>query len=312
MSRGRRRRSCDPVVKLGEVRNGDDAARTRCRSIASSILITAEASPRRRERAGRLVLRGTSASVRMQPHDLAFLLAGLLEQAGAPAAADARTHAARATPTPAPGRVDAAADASGGVDAAGVDDAAAGRVVVPAGGRRRDSAGAAARAAAARRRRRARRSTAAPVRRVLFGRTVTMLGFNGQYPGPLIQVDEALDDRRALRQPHRLPDRRALARRAARQSLRRRAARDAGSGAAGRLVRVPRALSATPASTGITRIIARTCCRTSASTAICWCARASPTSSRPANREEVLMLDDLLVAETGPGRATASSRRRTR
>ena len=31
---------------------------------------------------------------------------------------------------------------------------------------------------------------AAPVRRVLFGRTVTMLGFNGQYPGPLIQVDE--------------------------------------------------------------------------------------------------------------------------
>jgi suppressor of ftsI len=32
---------------------------------------------------------------------------------------------------------------------------------------------------------------AAPVRRVLFGRTVTMLGFNGQYPGPLIQVHEA-------------------------------------------------------------------------------------------------------------------------
>jgi FtsP/CotA-like multicopper oxidase with cupredoxin domain len=31
---------------------------------------------------------------------------------------------------------------------------------------------------------------AAPVRRVLFGRTVAMLGFNGQYPGPLIQVDE--------------------------------------------------------------------------------------------------------------------------
>ena len=28
------------------------------------------------------------------------------------------------------------------------------------------------------------------MRRILFGRTVTMLGFNGQYPGPLIQVDE--------------------------------------------------------------------------------------------------------------------------
>jgi suppressor of ftsI len=33
--------------------------------------------------------------------------------------------------------------------------------------------------------------TAAPVRRTLFGRTLTMLGFNGQYPGPLVQVDEA-------------------------------------------------------------------------------------------------------------------------
>jgi FtsP/CotA-like multicopper oxidase with cupredoxin domain len=31
---------------------------------------------------------------------------------------------------------------------------------------------------------------AAPVKRTLFGRTVTMLGFNGQYPGPLIQVGE--------------------------------------------------------------------------------------------------------------------------
>jgi suppressor of ftsI len=33
--------------------------------------------------------------------------------------------------------------------------------------------------------------TAGPVRRQLFGRTVTVLGFNGQYPGPLIHVDEA-------------------------------------------------------------------------------------------------------------------------
>ena len=73
-----------------------------------------------------------------------------------------------------------------------------------------------------------------------------MLGFNGQYPGPLIQVDEAIDDRRALHQSHRLPDRRALARCAARQPLRRRAARDAGSGAARRLVRLPRALPAMP------------------------------------------------------------------
>ena len=55
--------------------------------------------------------------------------------------------------------------------------------------RRSHSAGAAARAAATRRRRAPRADRRAGAR-VLFGRTVTMLGFNGQYPGPLIQVDE--------------------------------------------------------------------------------------------------------------------------
>ena len=59
----------------------------------------------------------------MQPHDLAFLLAGLLDRGDAPAA-DHAHHAA--------GRLDAAADASAGDDAAGVDDAAARRRAVRA------------------------------------------------------------------------------------------------------------------------------------------------------------------------------------
>ena len=45
-------------------------------------------------------MRGTSAAVRMQPHDLAYLLAGLLDRADAPAA-DHTHHAAGGwTPPP--------------------------------------------------------------------------------------------------------------------------------------------------------------------------------------------------------------------
>src|SRR5438034_2611025 len=73
-----------PEVKLGEVRNGT----VRLGRVAFDrflILITAEASGATSDRRGRLVLRGTSAAVRMQPHDLAFLLAGFLDRTDAPA-----------------------------------------------------------------------------------------------------------------------------------------------------------------------------------------------------------------------------------
>ena len=85
-----------PVVKLGVIANG----RTTLGRITfdrTLLLITAEASASVSERSGRLVLRGTSAAVRMQPHDLAFLLAGLLDRGDAPAA-DHAHHAAGAAP----------------------------------------------------------------------------------------------------------------------------------------------------------------------------------------------------------------------
>ena len=175
-----------PVVKLGEVRGGT----MRLGRVAFDrflLLVTAEASAAVAEPRGRVVLRGTSASMRMQPHDLAFLLAGLIESKTAPQT-DHSQHAGAATPmtpgdwTPPPMHPEVS--------------------MPPAFMTLRPNVAsylpAAADAPLARPRELVRVSdgntltlTAAPVRRVLFGRTITALGFNGQYPGPLIQVDEA-------------------------------------------------------------------------------------------------------------------------
>lgn len=183
----------DPEIRLGEVRNGS----TTLGAVPFDrflILITAEASATAPVRAGRLVLRGTSASVRMQPHDLAFLLAGLLDtgepsavQDGASAGHDADGahggHAAPAAPgewTPPPmypGVSMPPALMTLRPDVASYLPASDGDIPVA---RPREFL-------------RLRDGdhldlTAAPVRRVLAGRTVTMLGFNGQYPGPLLEV----------------------------------------------------------------------------------------------------------------------------
>jgi suppressor of ftsI len=179
-----------PVVRLGEVRNGT----VRAGSVAFDrflLLITAEASAAAAERSGRLVLRGASASVRMQPHDLAFLLAGLLERpstslgAGSPDVSREAHHAGANAPgawTPPPMHPQVSMppalmtlrpDVSSYLPAA--DEAIP--LARPRELLRLDDGAALA-------------LVAAPVRRVLFGRMVTLLGFNGQYPGPLIQVDE--------------------------------------------------------------------------------------------------------------------------
>ncbi len=174
-----------PVIRLGEVRRGTSRL-GRVPFDRFLILITAEASPTVRERAGRLVLRGTSASVRMQPHDMAFLLAGLIEKSGNQSSADVHAGhrsvdgvAGAWTPPPMhpqvampPALMTLRPDVSSYLPGSGdgiplarprellqLDDGAALDLI------------------------------AAPLRRVLFGRSVTMLGFNGQYPGPLIQVD---------------------------------------------------------------------------------------------------------------------------
>jgi FtsP/CotA-like multicopper oxidase with cupredoxin domain len=176
-----------PVTKLGVVRDGTfrlgvvDYDRF-------LVLITAERSAAAAEPTGRMVLRGTSAAVRMQPHDMAFLLSGLIEQKDASPGADAHAghdmHASSPSGgwTPPPMHPDVSMPPAFMTLRPGVSS------YLP---RATDTA------PLARPRELVRLKdgdqlalVAAPVRRVLFGRTVTMLGFNGQYPGPLIEVDE--------------------------------------------------------------------------------------------------------------------------
>jgi suppressor of ftsI len=170
-----------PLVKLGTIANG----RTTLGRIAfdrTLILITAETSASVSERSSRLVLRGTSAAVRMQPHDLAFLLAGLLDRADAPADAHAHHAAAPGEWTPPPMHPEVAMPPALMTLRPDVPpyELTADDTIPMARPRELVELGDGASITL----------TAAPVRRVLFGRTVTMLGFNGQYPGPLIQVDE--------------------------------------------------------------------------------------------------------------------------
>jgi suppressor of ftsI len=149
------------------------------------LLITAEADSTVARRAGPLVLRGASASTRLQPDDLAFLLGGMIPGGDSAAAAGGHVHhqtgatADQWTPPPMHPRITMPPElmrlrpgvSSYLPDSAGAPLARPRELVRLADG---DSLA----------------LVAAPVRRVLFGRTVTMLGFNGQYPGPLIQVDQ--------------------------------------------------------------------------------------------------------------------------
>jgi suppressor of ftsI len=175
----------DPVTRLGEVRNGQ----VRAGRIALDqflLMVTAEASADVAERTGRLVLRGISASTRMQPHDLPFFLAGLLERRDS--AGD--VHA---------GHADHGMQGGDGWVAPPMHP----QIQMPAALMTlRPDVGpffpfdTEADAPPARPRELVRLTTgdtfdltAAPVRKRLNGRSLTMLGFNGQIPGPLVQVD---------------------------------------------------------------------------------------------------------------------------
>jgi FtsP/CotA-like multicopper oxidase with cupredoxin domain len=187
----------DSEMKLGEV----GAGVTRLGRIPFDrflILVTAEPSASVPDRTGRVLLRGASAAVRMQPHDMAFVLAGLLEPAKPSDAATAGIVG---------GRSGDHADHAGHAMPAASDEwlppPMYPGVLMPSSlmglrpdvtpylpAERPDTP-------EARPRERVRLSSgetleleAAPVRRTIDGRTVTTLGFNGQYPGPLIDVPE--------------------------------------------------------------------------------------------------------------------------
>ena len=267
-----------PVVKLGEVRDGS----TRLGRIAFDrflLLITAERQ-RRRRAARPLVLRGTSASVRMQPHDLAFLLAGLIDKQGCVGRRSrsrrggrrrqrrqGRGRRRRCTPTVSmpPAFMSLRPDVSSYLPAADPAIPLARPRELVAARRRRDAdarpprrCGACCSAA----RSRCWASTAStPDRssRCSEASTITVRFINRtDFPTAMhwhgLRLDNRFDGVPHVTQEPVPPggsfDYRVL-------------------------------LSATRGSTGITRIIAKTCCRTSVSTAICSCGRASRSTSRP-------------------------------
>jgi len=163
----------DPVVSLGEVGNG----RNELGEVAFNkymVLVTAEASAEVSERTGPLVLRGRSPSSRMEAHDLLAL---------APAAELGGTSRAGSSAWSLPPMYEGVPMLAGimegrprsspflpGADA-DVPEALPRQLVrLPDGGTLDLRAGF--------------------VRRELEGRTLVMLAFNGQIPGPLIEVGE--------------------------------------------------------------------------------------------------------------------------
>jgi FtsP/CotA-like multicopper oxidase with cupredoxin domain len=167
----------DPMTRLGEVGNGSqDLGRVGLNKYL--ILISAEASPAPSERAGPLVLRGRSPSARMEAHDM-------LAQAPSAEEASPEAHllaeaAGWAMPPPyegvpmLPGVMALAPEASplllewtGGAELPEV--APRELISLPNGGTLDLEAGF--------------------VRRSIAGRDLVMLAFNGQHPGPLVDVE---------------------------------------------------------------------------------------------------------------------------
>ncbi|MDX1647051.1 MAG: multicopper oxidase family protein [Longimicrobiales bacterium] len=182
----------DPVLKLGEVRNG----RNELGEVALNkylLWISAEASDEVTERQGPLVLRGRSPSSRMEAHDLL---------AFAPSAEEGADMATRPDPAidrPTDRREDAAVrwvpppGYEGVPMLPGVMEArpdvsplrpgtAAERPEIPAAGPRQvltlPDGG-------------TLDLTAGFVRKTVRGRDMVMMAFNGQIPGPLLRVEEA-------------------------------------------------------------------------------------------------------------------------
>ena len=178
----------DVVQRLGVVGNG----RTTLAPIALDkfvVLISAESSPHAREMAGRLVLRGMSPSTRLQPPDfMQFVLGATREDSGV---AEHEHHmgptddSLRWTMVPMP---------------AGISMLPAEMTLRPNAAPYLPRPGNLASLPLAEPRKLVRltsgdtlRLTAGIVRRSFKGQTLTMFAFNGQYPGPLLEVTQGAE-----------------------------------------------------------------------------------------------------------------------
>jgi FtsP/CotA-like multicopper oxidase with cupredoxin domain len=173
----------DVVQRLGVVSNG----RTVLPAIALDkfhIFITAESSPDAGEMNGRMVLRGMSPSTRLQPPDLMQFMLGAVPKdsstSGHEHHRDAPTDSLRWTMVPMPAGISMLpAEMTLRPNVAPYLPRVANTDSLPPAKPRqlvRLSSGDTL------------RLTAGIVRRPFKGRTLTMFAFNGQYPGPLLQV----------------------------------------------------------------------------------------------------------------------------
>ncbi len=172
----------DPVVKLGAVSNGQTVL-GEVDFNQFLVLVTAEASPDVAARTGKLVLRGRSPSSRMEAHDLFTTAPTAMLPAGGEGDGHAgHTHAADGWTMPPmppwmpmlPGLAGLAPQATPFLprrDAARLPEARPRRLVRLADG---DTLA----------------LDAGLVQRTIRGRRLVLYGFNGQYPGPLINVPE--------------------------------------------------------------------------------------------------------------------------
>ena len=170
-----------PMTNLGEVRNGETKL-PRFEFNKFVILITAEASAEVEDRAGRLVLRGGSPSTRMRPPDFLEFTLGALSEVDSSGARDTERSDAIAWKRPplVPGlqmlpalmRLEPRAAPYLPRPSAPVIDARPRELLRLEDGDTLDL-------------------EAIFVRRRIRGRSFIMYGFNGQYPGPLIWVRQA-------------------------------------------------------------------------------------------------------------------------
>lgn len=169
-----------PEVRLGELRDGVVEGRVAFDRFI--VMVSAESSPEVTTRSGRIVVRGISAGMRMQPHDMPFFLAGMIDR-GDSAHAHGRHGDDLWSPPPMHPKVsmppslmtlrpDVGPSLPVGDDPDNAPLVRPRELVRLADGDTLEL-------------------TAAPVRKVVAGRTVTMLGYNGQIPGPLVHVDRA-------------------------------------------------------------------------------------------------------------------------
>ena len=189
-----------PVTKLGPVVNG----RTRLPSIDLDkfvILVTAESSPDVPEPAGRVVLRGASPSTRLQPPDLLQFTVGATRDPGA-----GHVHASPDTTGDAAARW-TSIPMSPNLSMLPAEMALRPNVTayLPGAGRSAAVPPARPREVVTLKAGDTLRLAAGLVRRAFKGRTLIMYGFNGQYPGPLLRVAQGaevvVDFSNALDQP---------------------------------------------------------------------------------------------------------------